>query len=184
MGLAHLAVHGRGLLGVLNLKIGNVDSGLALLRAAVDELASTPALSYRLPALLGELAQGLGTVGRPEEAITAVDEALELCERSEERWCAPELLRIKGVLLKSFEIPSAVDAARDHFVQAGDLARRQGALSWELRTAMSLGRLYYARNRAEDARELLNSVYAKFTEGFHTADLQSARTLLAEWTTL
>jgi len=184
MGLAHLAAHGRALLGALNLKIGSVDSGLTLLRAAVDESSSTPAFSYRLPALLGELAQGLGKVGRAEEGNTAVDGALDFCERSEERWCMPELLRIKGVLLESFEIPSAVDAAQDYFVQAGDLARRQGALSWELRTAMSLGRLYYARNRVEDARELLNSVYAKFTEGFHTADLQSARTLLAEWTTL
>jgi predicted ATPase/DNA-binding winged helix-turn-helix (wHTH) protein len=184
IGLAHLAAYGRGLLGVLHVKIGNVDAGLTLLRAAVDELSSAEGLSHRLPAMLGELAQGLGKVGRVEDGTTAVDDALERCGRSEERWCLPELLRIKGVLLESYDTPSGVGAAQDHLVEAGDLARRQGAQSWELRAAMSLGRLYSAQNRAEDAQELLYSVYAKFTEGFHTADLQGARALLAEWTTL
>jgi len=180
-GLAIFAAHGRGLLGVLNLKIGRVDSGLTLLRAVVDELSSPPAYLYHLPAFLGELAQGLGKVGRAEEGITAVDEALELCERSAERWCVPELLRVKGVIQESFDTPSAFDAARDHFVQAGDLARRQGALSWELRAAISLGRLLHTRGEAKDARDLLSSVYARFAEGFETADLQSAKQLLDAW---
>jgi predicted ATPase len=55
------------------------------------------------------------------------------------------------------------------------------AMIWELRTAMSLGRLHHAQGRSRDACDLLHSVYQRFTEGFETADLQCARHLLEEW---
>jgi predicted ATPase len=62
-----------------------------------------------------------------------------------------------------------------------DLARRQGALSWELRTATSLGRLWQEQGRVASARELLRSVRTRFTEGFATADLRAADALLVQW---
>jgi predicted ATPase len=89
----------------------------------------------------------------------------------------PEALRIKGEIL----MLSDTTAAQDHFCRSLASAKRQQALSWELRTAMSLGRLHHAQGRIHDARDLLTSVYARFTEGFETADLQSARRLLEEW---
>jgi hypothetical protein len=46
----------------------------------------------------------------------------------------------------------AAAAADDHFRQAVDWARRQGALSWELRAATSLARLL--RNQGRLAEEL------------------------------
>jgi len=49
---------------------------------------------------LGALAQGLGAAGQIAEARRAIDEALERADRNEERWCLPELLRIKGELLR------------------------------------------------------------------------------------
>jgi predicted ATPase len=64
--------------------------------------------------------------------------------------------------------------------QAIDVARRQNAKSWELRAAMSLARLRRQQGRCEEAVALLAPIYAWFTEGFDTADLQAARTLLAE----
>jgi predicted ATPase len=76
-----------------------------------------------------------------------------------------------------------VKLADDHFRQSLDVAHRQGALFWELRTSMSLGRLYHAQGRSHEARHQLQSVYARFTEGFDTAELQSARRLLEEWST-
>jgi predicted ATPase len=51
-----------------------------------------------------------------------------------------------------------------------------------LRTAMSLGRLYNAQGRIRDAYDLVSSVHARFAEGFETADLQSAKRILEEWT--
>jgi predicted ATPase len=66
------------------------------------------------------------------------------------------------------------------FQQALDLARRSQAKWWELRAAMSLRRLWQHQGKRDAARQLLTEVYGWFTEGFDTADLQAARTLLHE----
>jgi len=66
------------------------------------------------------------------------------------------------------------------FRQALEVARRQGAKSWELRAALSLSRLWQRQGKPAEARQLLSEIYAWFTEGFDTADLQEARTLLVE----
>jgi predicted ATPase len=72
----------------------------------------------------------------------------------------------------------AAAAAEANFRRALDWAHRQDALSWELRAATSLARLWRDRHRAAEARELLGPIYARFTEGFATADLQQAKILL------
>jgi predicted ATPase len=90
-----------------------------------------------------------------------------------------ELVRVRGELLLLQGAPGAAAAAEDHFRQALDWARRQGALSWELRAAMSLARLLHDRDRI-GARDLLASIYDRFTEGFGTADLITAKQLLDE----
>jgi predicted ATPase len=59
-----------------------------------------------------------------------------------------------------------------------DWARRQGALSWELRTSTSLARLQHDQGRTAEARSLLQSVYNRFSEGFETADLKTAKAYL------
>jgi predicted ATPase len=53
-------------------------------------------------------------------------------------------------------------------------------LSWELRAATSLARLWREQSRKEEARELLAPIYARFTEGFETADLRTAKALIDE----
>jgi predicted ATPase len=73
---------------------------------------------------------------------------------------------------------AAVAAAEKCFTQALDVARQQGALFWELRTAMSTARLKEHQGRRGDARKILQPVVAKFTEGFGTADLHDAKSLL------
>jgi predicted ATPase len=88
-------------------------------------------------------------------------------------------VRVRGELLLLQGAPGAAAAAEDHFRQALDRARRQGALSWELRAAMSLARLLQDRDRI-GARDLLASIYDCFTEGFGTADLITAKQLLDE----
>ena len=107
-----------------------------------------------------------------------IDEAIRRAERTRELWEVAELMRIKGELLLIQNAPGAATAAEDHFRQALDLGRRQGALSWELRAATSFARLLRDHGRALAAREALQPVYRRFTEGFDTADLQSANALL------
>ena len=74
----------------------------------------------------------------------------------------------------------AAAAAEGHFLRALDYARPQGAMSWELRAAVGLARLWRDQHRAGEARETLRSVYRRFNEGFGTADLRAAKSLLEE----
>ena len=90
----------------------------------------------------------------------------------------PELLRVKGELLLREDAPDATSVAEDHFRQALHWASGQGALSWELRAATSLARLWRDQDRTRAAREILAPVYDRFTEGFETTDLKAAKCLL------
>jgi len=175
-----LAVRHRGarcLNGALLIKRGEVGDGVELLRTALDELRETGFVPYYV-FLLGTLAQGLAGIGQADRALASIDEALGKSERDEERWCIAELLRIKADLLPLEGGPGTVPAAEEFLEQALRWTRRQGVLSLELRVATSLARLWHRQGRTEPARELLASVYGRFTEGFGTADLRAAKALL------
>jgi predicted ATPase len=92
----------------------------------------------------------------------------------------PELLRVKGELLLLEADPNGAPAAESHFQKSLALARQQEALSWELRTATSLARLQRKQGREGQAKKLLARTYARFTEGFGTADMRAAKLLLSE----
>jgi predicted ATPase len=143
--------------------------GLAAYRATGAEAASTYylALLAEVHAQRGQTAAGLSVVG----------EALALVNRNGERWWEAELLRLKGALLLQQTTPDTRQAEAC-FQQALDIARRQQAKSWELRAATSLGRLWQQQGKHAEAYELLAPIYGWFTEGFDTADLQEAKTLL------
>jgi predicted ATPase len=70
--------------------------------------------------------------------------------------------------------------AEMYFHRALDTARRQGARSFELRATLSLSRLWQKQGKRAEARTMLADIYGWFTEGFGTADLQEAKTLLGE----
>jgi predicted ATPase len=163
--------------GALAIKRGDLSTGLRLLRAGLDEFGETRFL-FCYVEFRGTLALALGDAGQVAEGLAVIEEALAWTERTEERWQTAELLRIKGELLRLQGAQGAAAAAEDHFRQALDWARRQGALSWELRAATSLARLLRDQSRAADAFALLQSIYDRFTEGFDTADLKTAKALL------
>ncbi len=159
--------------GTLFIRKEAVPVGVTLLRTSLDQ---PPEASFqpRFTWFLGQLAIGLARLGELPDAVQTVDEALARSERNEDRWCLAELLRIKGDLLG--HDGSDVAAADDCYRQSLACARVQGALSWELRTAVSLSQLH--GNRDEAVRANLAATYQRFTEGFATADLQEARRLL------
>ncbi|WP_431052522.1 ATP-binding protein [Roseateles sp. L2-2] len=94
-------------------------------------------------------------------------------------WCAPEILRahtengLRGG-------PQRVVDAEAKLTRALEIARAQNALSWELRSATSLARLWRDQGRRRHAHELLYGVYQRFDEGLTTADLVTARQLIDE----
>ena len=123
------------------------------------------------------LAKASGMVGQVEEAVTLLDEALRIVEKTGERWFAAELNRHKGQLLLR---QGHIEPAEELYRRALTIAQEQEAKVWELRAAVSLARLRRDRGRRAEARDLLAPVYGWFTEGFGTPDLKEAKALLDE----
>jgi predicted ATPase/DNA-binding winged helix-turn-helix (wHTH) protein len=169
---------GRCFEGMLLLQRGQTDKGLDLLGTTLAELPHTGYAVYR-NMFLGVYGKALGEAGEPARGLAAVEEAIRACGSAEELWCMAELMRIEGGLLwhEQARTPSAA-AAEESLRASFHLARRQHALSWQLRSATSLARLLGDQGRPDEARALLRSVFERFTEGFETADLKSARALL------
>ncbi len=171
-------VVGRCFEGVLLVKRGEVGAGLALLRTAFSRVPQD-ALSLLYTPFLAEIADALGRDGQAAQGLSIIDEALARSERNEERWYVAELLRIKGELILRQGAPQAATAAEEHFLRSLDEARRQSALSWQLRTSISLARLQHDQGRIAEARRLLQPVYDRFSEGFEPADLKIAKAYLS-----
>jgi predicted ATPase/DNA-binding winged helix-turn-helix (wHTH) protein len=161
----------------LLIRRGEFERGVILLGALLDNCDKT-GWKPAYPEYLGVLAEGLAGLGRYAEAIATVDRALAAADRGGERWYVAELLRIKGEFLLQETGDNSLPVAEGWFHEALQLARKQGALAWELRTAFSLACLKVRQGRRDDARKILAPVYQRFTEGFETADLRSARTML------
>jgi predicted ATPase len=164
---------------MLAIQPGDVNTGLRLLRAALTEPAAAKSAARLFAFLISAVS---GHAGQIADGFPAFEEAIVRSELAEEGWLNAELLRVKGEILLRHGTPGAAVAAEGYFRQSLDLARRQGALSWELRCATSLARLWRDQGQREAAHRLLASVYDRFTEGFATADLTAAKALLDDLT--
>ncbi len=165
--------------GIVMVKRGDIAAGLEVLRSELGRAGE----ARFLPRFLlshGELAACLGEAGEVAQGLATVDEALGRCEARDERWYVAELLRIKGELLLRETEHRSISAAEQCFGDALELARRQGALFWELRSALSLARLRIGQERRGDARAVLAPAYEKFAEGFEIADLRKAGAMLEQ----
>src|SRR5262249_19115524 len=125
------------------------------------------------------LAEAYRASGDTNGALDAVNEGLALAARTNERFQEANLLRLRGDLLLDLSAENALEAEQ-WFREAIETAQWQSAKSWELRAAMSLGRLWQQQGRGAEARELIAGVHGWFTEGFGTPDLVAAKALLAE----
>jgi len=159
--------------GIILVKTGDLDGGSPLLRGDFDEITDSNSGLWFLTGL-SQMAEALGRAGRFVDALETVERGIE---RSQRGWLAPELLRIKGELLLLQGTAGTTEAIED-FRQALDEARRQEALSWELRAATSLARSLSHQGSTADAFACLRPIYGRFTEGFGTADLIAAKRLL------
>src|SRR5215813_13319649 len=73
---------------------------------------------------------------------------------------------------------AAAEEIENLLIESLETARRQQALSWQLRTACDLVRLWQGQGRGEEALTLLQSIYDQCTEGSHTTDMIHAKALL------
>ncbi|SDD51640.1 transcriptional regulator [Variovorax sp. CF079] len=167
-----------GLRGEVQVKRGRPDLGVNQLR---DSLQAVRANRYemRTAVFITALAEGLNNLQQHAAALAAIEEAITLTERQGGYLHMPETLRVKGEILAS--TPGAdSQLAEQCLLGAIQWSQRQSALSWELRASNSLSRLWLNQGRIDRARRLLAPVYGRFTEGHGTADLVTARELLAK----
>jgi predicted ATPase len=157
---------------------GQGEAGLAQLREGLAALLATGQALVR-PLCLVLLAEAAGHTGQVGEGPRLLEEALAVITASGRGDLRAEGYRLQGEFLLRQAVPDAAQAEAG-FHHALAIARRQQAKSWELRTAMSLARLWQRQGKREEARELLAPIYGWFTEGFDTADLQEAKALLEE----
>jgi hypothetical protein len=156
---------------------GSRDEGLETLDRTISELPQG-AFFEHYAGIRAALAEAFGRAGAIFKAHATIDDAIERSERNEERWYLAEFLRVKGELLRREGTPNAIREAEHRFRRSLDYARQQEALSWELRTSISLARLRQAQGQIIEARDVIAPVYSRFKEGFQTADLKAAKALI------
>ncbi len=180
---------------------GRAEEGLTQLERGLTTYQATGAALGR-PEYMAWLAESYAKLGQPEKGLDLLAEALALVHKNQERYFEAELYRLQGEFLlaqkgargkgekgkgvsrlthHTSRITShaeTVSEAEACFQQALDIARHQQAKAWELRTAISLSKLWQQQGKREAARQLLAEIYGWFTEGFDTLDLQEAKGLL------
>jgi predicted ATPase len=160
---------------------GQLEEGIAQMRRGIEARRAT-GVEIGQPHFLALLAEVCGKMGRSEEGLILLTDALAAADKTGECWYEAELYRLKGELTLQFQVQGpkskVEEEAEECFQKAIEVAHRQQAKSLELRAVMSLSRLWQQQGKKAEARQMLADVYGWFTEGFDTADLQEAKTLL------
>jgi tetratricopeptide (TPR) repeat protein len=112
----------------------------------------------------------------PETALEVIDRGLSIVSHNSERFLEAELYRLKA---RALVMRGAPDAEAESLLdQALRTARGQQARSLELRAATDLARLWINQGKRAEARDVLESIYGRFSEGFDTQDLNEAMAVL------
>jgi predicted ATPase/DNA-binding winged helix-turn-helix (wHTH) protein len=166
---------GEAIKGVIRAAQGRIEESLILLRLALDKIGDHrygPVTDFGM-----HLAVGLARAGQRDDALEMIDDTIARAGRLDYLLELPEMLRVKAELLLSGPEPDRPLA--EHLLKESlALARQQLAPAWELRTAISLARLWMQQGREDQARALLAPVHDQFTEGFGYQGLKAARELL------
>ena len=172
-GFPHWLAEGTSFRGWIAVKNGDVTEGISLLRSAYRGAG----MEAWMPHFIALLAAACEIAGQAEEALTRLDEAFQIVERTGARWLEAELYRHKGQLLLG---QGDSEAAEELYRKSLGIAVEQEAKLWELRAAVSFARLRRDQGRGAKGRDLLAPIYSWFTEGFDTPDLKEAKALLDE----
>ena len=172
----YLAV-ARAYKGALAVGRGDAGVGVETLRSCLEQFH---AMRYEMLNADFELAlvQELIAIGEFDEALAVVNDTIRHVEANGDLLRMPEALRVKGRVLLSMPRRRVHDA-EICLIQSLDWSWRQGARSWELRTAVDLATLWAAQEQRDRAQAVLQPVFEAFAEGFDTADLKAAERLLA-----
>jgi predicted ATPase len=124
--------------------------------------------------MLGVIASVQIEEGQLNAALSSLEGALTTSKTLAVAFYDAEIFRLQGRL----QAATNGKASEENYKLALDVARRQGAKFFEVRSATDLARLWRDQGKPQQAHELLAPVYSWFTEGFDTRDLKEAKTLL------
>ena len=173
--LESLQMFGEAMQGIALLARNEVNVALVTLKGALEKMQSHRfggAFGFHTP-----LALALAAANQGSEALDTIDRAIAKARSRNFLMEMPDMLRVRGEVLM-LDGSTDFSQAESSFRLSLELAQTQGALGYELRTAISLARLWQRQGRSGKARELLAPVYARFSEGFGTHWLKAARELL------
>jgi predicted ATPase/DNA-binding SARP family transcriptional activator len=151
--------------------------GIEMIRTGMESWDAM-GLKLGLPLYSALLAEALVRGGDTGGAVEVVDEALDFGKTFGDRLVEANLYRIRGeiALANNHDVGEIENAYRSALA----VSRVQHNLSFELQAAMRLAQLWIGEGRLREGRRLVKRVFNKFTEGFQTVDLISAKKLLAE----
>jgi class 3 adenylate cyclase/predicted ATPase len=156
---------------------GDHAEATVIAQKGLDDLQET-GTALDQPLAMAQMTEVLAASGQHDKALDLLGTAIEHVNRTNERLFEAELYRLKGEQLIHRHGSGEAKAAEKHFIKSLEIAKKQQAKSWELRTATSLANLWQHQKKVDDARKLLQPAYNWFTEGYETHDLQDAKALL------
>jgi tetratricopeptide (TPR) repeat protein len=159
-----------------------LDASSGAFKEVMDALDEYRGAGYRLgiTALYVLLCPPLLLNNQPEAALEVIERGLAIATHNSERIFAAELYRLKARALLASGASDCRTRAQSLLEQALATARSQHAQSLELRAAIDLANLWMDQDRCDDARDVLASIYSRFTEGFDTDDLKYAKAVLSQ----
>jgi tetratricopeptide (TPR) repeat protein len=166
--------------------LARVDNNIDAVRNDFERHHAAEAQLYR-PTTCTVLAECCGLVGQTEAGLAMLEEAFKCAAATGQRMSDADTWRVKGALLLQLadkagtaNADSLRREAEECFLEGIEVARRQEARSWELRTTLSLSHLLIHSGREKQAKDMLRAAYTRLTEGFDSPDLVEAAQLLRE----
>jgi len=160
-------------------ELGHIDDGLNHIRAGLDAYEAMES-GLACTWFRSLLAHAYVRASRPDAALRALDDALTIAERTGERSHLAEIYRLQGEITLTHRGSEAAGETEACYRLSLEVCRKQEARSWELRTAVSLARLWRDLGRREDAADLLAPICGTFKEGFDTLDVKEAAQMMSE----
>jgi len=158
------------------LRIGRTTEGMRYLRDALTRLA---AHRFRIlvPDFATDLAVCLAKQNHRAEALALIDEVIADQDEVNTVTHLPALLLAKALVFAHGDLPD-LPSAEAYLERSVALAREQSALSFELRGGLQLAEIWIRDGEIQRARDLIEPIYRRFSEGFGTSDLILARKIL------
>ena len=156
---------------------GEDEAGLAEMRRGIG-ISREQGLVWNAATFEPPLAEAEAHAGETDAGLRRLDEALAELEHTEQRWCEAEMHRIRGEILLKRD-PANTAAAEQSLQAAIAIAQSQKARSFELRSALSLAKLYRAANRVANAQAVLAPAVEGFPPTQQFPELTEAQAILA-----